>query len=293
MQKGSDDAIQVTDFSYSYLTVDGYVKALERVTLSIREGEVHGIIGPVGAGKTTLCRSLTGLIPHFYTGHKHGSVKIRGKESSSYSIAELASTAGFVFQSAETQIIRMTLGDEVAFGPENLGVDEVEVGRRVAESLELVGLGGLETRPTFALSGGQKQRLAIASILSMNPSIFVLDEPTSELDPQGTVEVYDVLLKLKDLGKTVVLVEQKAEFIAKVADRIVVMGEGKVVDQGTPRQVFSKRPDELLERGIRVPEVSQLAAMFPDGREFPISVEEGVSYFAKLIDRRESGEHPS
>lgn len=284
IQHGSETVIEVKDLSYSYLTVDGYVKALEKVSLEVKEGEVLGIIGPVGSGKTTLCRSLTGLIPHFYAGHRGGTVKVKGKETSAYTIAELASRVGFVFQSAETQIVRMTLGEEVAFGPENLGMEEGEVIARVSESLKLVGLPGMEARPTFALSGGQKQRLAIASILSMNPSIFVLDEPTSELDPQGTIEVYDVLTKLKELGKTIVLVEQKAEFIAKVADRILVMGEGKIVDQGTPRQVFSSRPGELLEKGIRVPEVCQLAAMFPEGKEFPLTVEEGVTYFAKLVE---------
>lgn len=285
-----ENAIEVSDFTFSYLTVDGYVRALEKVSVSIKTGEFVAIIGPVGAGKTTFCRSITGLIPHFYTGHSDGSVRIKGKESKDYSIASLASTVGFVFQSAETQIVRMTVGDEVAFGPENLAVDAAEIDRRIAQSLELVGLKGFEARPTFALSGGQKQRLTIASILSTQPSIFVLDEPTSELDPQGTVEVYEVLLRLnKELGKTMVLVEQKADLIAGVADRVIVLDGGKVVDEGTPREIFSKRPAELLERGVRIPEVCQLASMFADGSDFPLSVEEGRDYFSRLLERRSSG----
>lgn len=284
-----ETVVQVKDFSFSYLTIDGYVKALDKVSFSVNQGEFVGIIGPVGSGKTSLCRSLTGLIPHYYAGQGEGSVGILGKDSSSYSITQLASTVGFVFQSPDTQLVRMTAADEVAFGPENLAVPAEEIDRRIAESLELVGLKGFETRPTFALSGGQKQRLAIASILSIHPSIFVLDEPTSELDPQGTIEVFDVLVKLnKELGKTIILVEQKAEFIAKVADRVVVMGQGKIVKQGTPREVFSERPMDLLDNGIRIPEVCQLASMFPDGPTFPMTVDEGRIYFSGLLSKQQS-----
>lgn len=288
-----DPVIDIQDLSYSYLTVEGYVRALENVSISIHRGEFVAIIGPVGSGKTTLCRALTGLIPNYYTGYKTGKVTILGKEAGDYAISELASTVGFVFQSTDSQLIRMTVEEEVAFGPENLGLSRAEIEKRVSRCLELVGLKGFERRAPSSLSGGQKQRLAIASILSMDPEILVLDEPTSELDPEGTLDIFTIVSKLnEELGKTVIIVEQKIEPLSELAQRFVLLVNGKILDDSTPKSLFSRKAGELLKLGVRIPEVSQLASIFLDRNnntgdaDFPVTLEEGIDFFSKMLSNK-------
>ena len=191
--------------------------ALDGVTLSIEDGEVVGLAGPTGAGKTTLCLTLVGLAPHATGGDLQGVVSLGGRDSSASTLGELLAPldadralVAVTFQDPESQIVGMTVEEDLAFGPENLGVPREEIGRRIGEALDFVRLGHLRTAFPYALSGGQKQRVAIAAALVMRPRLLILDEPTSELDPQGRAEIFELIGRLAATGDYAVLVVEHA-----------------------------------------------------------------------------------
>jgi len=187
---------------------------------------------------------------------------VHGLNTKRTEVSKLASRVGVVFQDPESQFFNMTVEDEVAFGPESLGVDPKEIAERVEWALGVVDMAQYRRRSPFQLSGGQKQRVAIASIMAMQPSILVLDEPTSGLDPIGKAEVFRVVHDLKHRkGMTIVMVEQDAEKIAEFSDRVVVLSEGAVALEGPPQEVFSQR-ELMAEIGLAVPQVSELADVF-------------------------------
>jgi energy-coupling factor transporter ATP-binding protein EcfA2 len=216
-------------------------------------------MGPTGVGKTTLCLALNGIVPHSTGGIFGGDVCVEGLNTRKADVATLASIVGIVFQDPESQFFNMAVEDEVAFGPESLGIDPKEIAERVDWALGVVDMRQHLRRSPFHLSGGQKQRVAIASILAMQPKILVLDEPTSGLDPMGKAEVFRVVRELKRLqGMTIVMVEQEAEKIAEFSDRVVALADGTIAVDGTPEEVFSQV--ELLGHiGLAVPQVSELA----------------------------------
>jgi energy-coupling factor transporter ATP-binding protein EcfA2 len=237
------------------------VSVFRGLDLEIESGEFVSIMGTTGAGKTTLCLALNGIVPHSTGGIFGGNVVIEGVNSRETDVATLASMVGIVFQDPESQFFNMAVEDEVAFGPESLGVDPQEIAERVAWALDIVDMQQYLRRSPFHLSGGQKQRVAIASILAMQPKILVLDEPTSGLDPIGKAEVFRVVHDLKrQEGMTIVMVEQEAEKIAEFSDRVVVLDDGKVAMDGTPEEIFSQA--ELMGRiGLAIPQVSELAGL--------------------------------
>jgi len=219
-------------------------------------------MGSTGVGKTTLCLALNGIVPQSTGGIIRGEVIVAGLNTRQHPVPELASRVGIVFQDPESQFFNMTVEDEVAFGPESLGLDPREIRQRVDWALTMVGMSQHRHRSPFQLSGGEKQRVAIASILAMTPRILVLDEPTSGLDPIGKADVFRVVRELKQQdGMTIVMVEQESEKIAEFSDRVVVLRDGKVALVDTPDRVFAQ-VELMHEIGLAVPQVSELAHLF-------------------------------
>lgn len=257
-------AIEISKLKYSYppLVNEGQpISVFRGLDLQIESGEFVSIMGPTGVGKTTLCLALNGIVPHSTGGVFGGDVLIDGVNTRETDVATLASMVGIVFQDPESQFFNMAVEDEVAFGPESLGVDPGEIARRVEWALGIVDMQEYRRRSPFHLSGGQKQRVAIASILAMKPKILVLDEPTSGLDPIGKAEVFRVVRELKrQEGMTIVMVEQEAEKIAEFSDRVVVLDDGAVAMEGTPEQIFSQS-EAMKKVGLAIPQVSELAGL--------------------------------
>ncbi len=247
-------------FAYPPLQTDGPpVPVLNGIDLEIEPGEFLSIMGPTGAGKTTLCLALNGIVPHSTGGRFGGDVIVAGLNTRAHPVALLASQVGVVLQDAESQLFNMTVEDEVAFGPESLGVPRTEIGERVDWALSAVGMAAYRLRSPLHLSGGQKQRVAIAAMLAMLPRILVLDEPTAGLDPLGKVEVFDAIGQLRRSRQmTIVLVEQESERVAEFSDRVAVLYDGQLALIGTPAEIFAQ-VDRLHEIGVAVPQVSELA----------------------------------
>jgi len=257
--------ISFRDVYYSYppLTTKGEpVSVLRGVNLEVEKGEFLSIMGPTGVGKTTLCLALNGIVPHSLGGLMKGDVVVGGLNTKEHRVSKLASMVGIVFQDPESQFFNMTVEDEVAFGPESLGMNPTEIMERIEWALNVVQMSDFRDRSPFQLSGGQKQRVAIASILAMTPEILVLDEPTSGLDPIGKFEVFRVVRELKHRKQvTIIMVEQEAEKIAEFSDRVAVMHDGRFAVVDTPYAVFSQI-DLMHDIGVGVTQVSELAAFF-------------------------------
>ncbi|MCM8749229.1 energy-coupling factor transporter ATPase [Thermomicrobiaceae bacterium CFH 74404] len=256
--------IRFERFTFRYPPVAGAapVTALEEISLEVAAGEFLGITGSTGSGKSTLCLAIAGLVPQETGGIVGGSVVVTGWDTRYTPVPQLATRVGVVFQDPESNLVGLSVEDEVAFGPENLGIPPAEIARRVDWALEVVGLSHERNRLSAHLSGGQKQRLAIAAVLAMQPQILVLDEPTAQLDPVGKEEVIAAVERLRqELGRrlTIVLVESDTELLSRFADRIVVLHAGRVALEGSPRAVFS-RTQELAALGIRIPPLAELAA---------------------------------
>ncbi|MGD9962694.1 MAG: energy-coupling factor ABC transporter ATP-binding protein [Thermoplasmata archaeon] len=272
-------ALSLKDVRFRYAGMSGW--ALDIPSLEIGRGEFVTVLGPNGAGKTTLSFLANGLIPKSIKGEFEGSVEVFSHRASEYSVAQLSTLVGMVFQEPESQLFCMSAEEEVAFGPENLAVPREEIARRVEWALELAGLKGMNDRSPSTLSGGQKQRLAIAAALSMKPSMLVLDEPAYALDPVGRIELYTILSELKARhGMTVVVMERDAEDLARFSDRFAVMVGGRVTASGTPSEVLGD-PEILRSAGVSPPQMAEVAAMMSARRKGPplsfLTVEEAVA----------------
>jgi energy-coupling factor transporter ATP-binding protein EcfA2 len=231
--------IEFIDVSFMY--EDAETPALENINLKVQPGEVVLLAGPSGAGKTTLCSCLNGLVPHFHNGALKGKVLVKGRDTKRTRVGVLSSLVGLVFQDPESQLISPTVADEIAFGPENLAVPRDEIVRRVEEGLDVARLKGFEEREPYNLSGGEQQACAIAAIFAMYPEIYVMDEPTSNLDPLGTQRVLSMIVKVaKERGKTLLIAEHKLEEILPLVDRVVVMDRGRIVQDDTVEGALSK-----------------------------------------------------
>ncbi|RAV21601.1 ABC transporter ATP-binding protein [Paenibacillus contaminans] len=230
-------------------------------SLTIADGETVLLLGPSGSGKSTLALCLCGLVPHAIAGEMSGTVRIDGIDTRLTEPAELAKTVGMVFQDPEAQAVMSSVEDEVAFGLENTGVPSEEMEGRIAEALRSTGLSAHRSSQVDNLSGGQKQRLALASVLAMKPAVLVLDEPTSNLDPAGTGEVFEVLRELKSSGRhTIVLIEHKLDELMEIVDRVAVIDRnGELVCSGSPGTVFFDWAEELERLGVWVPKAVEIA----------------------------------
>jgi energy-coupling factor transport system ATP-binding protein len=249
-----ENIVVIENISYSYPRIDDLV--LTDITLSIKKGEFFGLIGPTGAGKTTFCCALNGIVPQFYGGRFFGKIEVAGLDTLDHPISVLARHVGQVFEDPETQLIATSVENEIAFALENLKVPRDEIIRRIPRVLEAVRLEGLEKKHPAELSGGQKQRLAIAAALAAQPDLLVLDEPTSQLDPVGAQEVFSTVYELnKELGMTILMSSHAAEEMAEYADRIGLLSFGKLLEVDTPDNIYSNIP-LLLENSLRVPQVA-------------------------------------
>ena len=243
--------------SLTYMYPGGARPSLLDVSMTVEKGEFVVLTGPSGCGKTTLCRCLNGLVPHFYGGKLEGDLVVAGLRVVEHSIYELARHVGLVFQNPENQLFSLSVEKDVAFGLENIGTPRHEMRKQVDWALQVTGIENLRERAPHELSGGQQQRVAIASVLATRPDIMVLDEPTSFLDPLGAQTIFEVINELnKKWGITVILVEHRLDLASRYADHVIVMGEGKVVLDGEPREIFDSEEARLI--GVGVPKATRL-----------------------------------
>ncbi|QOV20588.1 ABC transporter ATP-binding protein [Blautia liquoris] len=253
----SETVIEFDHVNWKY--ADTEIPALREIDFKVNRGEFIGIIGVNDSGKTSLCRLCNGLIPHSFTGELSGNVRIEGEDVRNTQTARLAKRSGLVFPDPEAQLSQLTVFDELAFGPANLGLPKEEIIETVNKVLHLMDLDSMKSRSPYTLSGGEQQRVAIASVLAMNPALLVLDEPTSNLDPDGTKKIFQTMKDLnQNEGITVLLVEHEIELLAEYATRIIVLNQGKKLLDGTPREVFSKI-DIFHQIGIHVPQMTQVS----------------------------------
>lgn len=241
-------AIRFEGFSYAYPN-SGIV--LDDINLTIPRGSFSVITGPSGAGKTTLALAIAGVVPHYFGGRQAGKVRIGGIISAQSSMGELAEQVGTVLADYESQLVALTVAEEVAFGLETSGLSRSQIAEKVKEALARVGLAGLEEREVAGLSGGQKQRLAIASVLVSAPEILVLDEPASALDPEGAAGIYELLYTLNCQGKTIVVVEHQLERVLPYASQLIVLKAGALQfagDLGKTLSFMWQRPE--LRQGV-------------------------------------------
>lgn len=242
--------IEVKDLHYTYPNAKS--PALKGVDLTVNKGEFILLTGPSGCGKTTFCRTLNGLIPHFYNGELEGEVTVNKLNTRDNPTYKLSQHVGLVFQNPDNQIFALTVEKDVAFGLENQGVPKKEMVESIDWALKMTGIEHLRERATHELSGGQKQRLAIASILAMKPTILVLDEPTSFLDPLGAEHAFRVLDTLNQkYDITIILIEHRVDLAVRYADRAIIFNEGVVAISGSPEDVFSQEETRLM--GVAVP----------------------------------------
>ncbi|MDU5960061.1 MAG: ABC transporter ATP-binding protein [Finegoldia magna] len=249
--------IELKNVSFKYELQEE--KTIKNLDLYVKQGEFVGIIGKNGSGKTTLCNIIRGIIPDFVQGTITGSISIDNKNINDIERGEMSELVGFVFQNPFSQIsgIKKTVFEEIAYGLENLGVPREEIRQRVTEVIKLLKIEDLQDKNPNELSGGQSQRVAIASIIVMNPKVLIFDEPTSQLDPLGTEEIFDILKLLKSQNKTIILVEHKIDLIAEYADRVVVMDDGEIIFNGETHEVLSN--DKIEQHNVSMPIVSKLA----------------------------------
>ena len=261
-------------------------QALKNINIEIKKGEFWAVIGKNGSGKTTFCNMLRRFVPDFYKGELTGKITLEDKELKDYSQKELVQKIGFVFQNPFTQIsgVKDTVFEEIAYGLENLGLDKEEIISRVEKILKLLEIEKLRDRNPYDLSGGQKQRVALASIIAMDPDILVIDEPTSQLDPKGTEDIFKIINLMANEGKTIILVEHKLELIAEYAQNILVLDEGEIILSGKAEEVLNNKI--LLEKEIGMTQYSILAyELEKSGKveleEIPITKEKTVELLKK------------
>ena len=259
---------------------------LQNINIEIKKGEFWAVIGKNGSGKTTLCNILRRFVPDFYKGELTGKITLEGKELKDYSQKEIVQKIGFVFQNPFTQIsgVKNTVFEEIAYGLENLGIERETIISEVEKILKLLEIEKLRDKNPYNLSGGQNQRVALASIIAMDPDILVIDEPTSQLDPKGTEDIFKIINLMANEGKTIILVEHKLELIAEYAENILVLDEGEIILSGKANEVLNNKI--LLEKEIGMTQYSMLAYELEKARkieleEIPITKEKTVELLKK------------
>ncbi len=254
--------IQIDNLSFQYQ--DDKNMALKDISLTIAKGDFIGIIGESGAGKSTLGYAINGIIPHHYKGDYYGRVTVAGLDTFEEEPSSLALHVGSVFQDIDSQMVATEVEDEIIFGLENFGVPKEEIEGRIELALKEIGISHLRHREINSLSGGQKQKVAIAAIVALSPKILLLDEPTGELDPKSSRQIFQMLQRLnKEHNMTIIIIEQKIMLLCEYAKKLIVMKQGQMLCQGDVLEVL-KQSDKLEEAGINIPRVSTLCRKLKD-----------------------------
>lgn len=248
--------IDIEHLSFQYAT--GKARALDDVSLHVAKGDFLGIIGESGAGKTTLGHCINGVVPHYYKGDYYGSVKLEGTDVFDLGLTDIARIIGTVGQDIDGQMVAAFVEDELYYGLENFGIPADQVEPRVAEALAKVGISDLRDREIATLSGGQKQKVALAAIIALRPSLILLDEPTAELDPQSSRQIFGLLRELNEQGVTVIIIEQKVMLLSEYAKHLVVMEHGHIAMSGTVEEMLD-RTEEMRGYGVNCPRVALLS----------------------------------
>lgn len=276
-------AISLKNVSYRYPLEEAPV--IKNVSFDIEKGQVWGLIGANESGKTSICNIIRGFIPEIYRGDLEGAVEINGRSVESYQDGELALVVGYSFQNPFTQIsgVKDTVYEELAYGMENIGVPREEMIRKAEALIQMFYLEKLKDKNPFQLSGGQKQRVALASMLALDPEIIILDEPTSQLDPQSTEEIFEIIQLLKKQGKTIILVEHKIDLVAEYCDHILLMSGGRIAMMGKTEEVLTD--PRVLQYGGQLPQVVlyflERAKKTGKRGEIPLTVEQACRALKK------------
>lgn len=250
-----DYVMEIKNVTYTYPLAE--TPALKNINVSLERGKLYGVVGANGSGKTTFCAMLRGFVPSFYQGTLTGEILVEGKPLADYG-NNIAVKMGYAFQNPFTQIssAKDTVFEEVAYGLENMGVPLDEIEERVVKVMRLTDIESLAMKNPFQLSGGQTQRVALAAVIVLNPDILVIDEPTSQLDPESTESIFKIIEALKKQNKTVVLVEHKIDLLAEYADNILVLQNGSLIACGNTDHVLSDI--SLLDKGVMLPQAAML-----------------------------------
>ncbi|MHA2407000.1 MAG: ABC transporter ATP-binding protein, partial [Candidatus Ranarchaeia archaeon] len=273
-----EPAMRFDNISYIYENAKRENRyALKELNMEVRKGEFLVVMGANGAGKSTLCLITNSIIPNALRGDFYGKATICGFDTIETPIRILATKVGVCIQNPEAQLFTSEIQTELAFGPQNLLVEPKDIVKRIKWALKIVRLEGFEKRSPTDLSGGQKQRVAIAANLTMMPEVLVLDEPTSQLDPMGTQEVFEAIQELnKETNMTIMMTEHKSEEVAKYADRIVLLKDGKVLEEGSPKKIFSDE-DLLKEAQVKPPQCAEIGYKLRKKKyidDIPLTMEE-------------------
>ena len=257
------------------------------INFTIEDGKFVLITGPSDCGKSTLIRTFNGLIPNFYGGKISGKVDVNGIDPFKTSTKDLCDTVGMIFQNPDNQLVMTSVEEEIIFGMENLGYPVELIHERLEMVLKTVNIEKLRNRSISTLSGGEKQKVAIASIIAMKPSILILDEPTSELDPISADEILDLLIELRMKENiTIIVVEHRLEKLIPVADQWIIMNENRIIENGTPRSILSKRHQFF---GINLPISFKNYIKwkdFIDGLSMPITTDETKKMISQINEYR-------
>ncbi len=292
-------ALEGVSFTYA----GGDRAALSQVHFALRPGEMVGVMGASGAGKSTLAKCLNRIVPRFEDGAFGGIVRIAGRALDGERVCDVAAMVGMVFQDFEAQLFSTNVAHEVAFAMEQIGMPRAEIAARIGPALDAVGLAGFDDRDPTSLSGGEKQRLAIASVLALRPGVVVLDEPTSDLDPEGKAEVFALIRRMRAQGLSLIVIEHEAEELRN-CDRIVLLREGEIIADGPPAEVMVEL--KLLEDcGVHPPAVNRVMDLLGIGRH-AASVDEAEAIVRErfphlpralaggaIADRASSERHPA
>jgi len=273
--------LSVKDLGFTYLGAKQ--PAIQDLAFQVEAGTITAVVGANGAGKSTLCYALAGFIPHYFKGTLRGSVHVDGLNTASTPLADLVTHCALTFQNPFNQIsgANLTVAEEIAFGLENLGVPRPEMQTRVANTMDLFGLTALAEKSPFALSGGEQQRLALASVFVMDAPVMVLDEPTAQLDPLGTQQVMETISALSGHGRTIVFVEHKLEWVARLATHVLVLQQGKLVAEGAPRDILAHAADWGLTetRYARAARTAVSDELVASPAPLPQTLEQAVEFF--------------
>lgn len=275
--------IKFNNFHYRYKKNETY--QLNNINLKIEGNKFILLAGETGSGKTSLIRSMNGLIPQFYPGYYKGSVEVNGKNTEEAHIAELSRDVGIVFQNPENQLISMSVEHELAFGMENLGVPRQEMVNRIEEIVKLTEIEHILDKAPFELSGGEQQRVAIASILVLEPKILILDEPTALLDPSMAQKIISLLKRIQEEKKTTIIIsEHRMDLVVPLVDEIILISEGKILEHDTKENVINGESFQTLN--INKPVIytifNELKKKNLYKNKIPASIPEAINYFKNL-----------